>query len=187
MEKSTEFKNLWFLALRRIQIKHMVKKGKVSLTKIRRLMKLVNIRNILSLPLDVLETKYRLNLEEYKKACDKAYKLVDKHMCSLDEARANKNHISVETEKKKRLNIQKQKEAGRALTILKRNERPMTSKVFITTDKGRIECTDKKSIEWACIKENKRRFIQVHHTPPMHLDILYWVGTCAEKMQPKES
>ena len=70
-------------------------------------MKLVNIRNILSLSLDVLETKNRLNLEEYKKACDTAYKLAEKHMCSFDEAMANKNHTSVEMEKKKRLNIQK--------------------------------------------------------------------------------
>ena len=57
----------------------------------------------------------------------------------------------------------------------------MASKVFITTDKGMIECTDKESIEWACIKENKRRFTQVHNTPPIHQDILDWVGTCAEK------
>ena len=179
-KKAQNTKNLWFLVLRRTQIKQKVKKGKVSLTKIRRLMKLVNIRNILSLPLDVLETKYRFNLQEYKKACETAYKLADKHMCSLDEAKANENHTSVETEKKKRLNIQKQKEAGRALKILKRNERPMASKVFITTDEGRIECTDKESIEWACMKENKRRFTQVHDTPPMHQDILDWVGTCAE-------
>ena len=109
-------------------------------------MKLVTIRNILSLPLDVLETKYRFNIQEYKNACETAYKLADKHMCSLDESKANKNHTSVETEKKKRLNIQKQKEAGRALTILKRNERPMASKVFITTKKGRIECTDKNQL-----------------------------------------
>ena len=152
MEKSTEYKKIMVPSTATNSDKTEGKKGKVSLTKIRRLMKLVNIRNILSLPLDVLETKYLFNLQEYKKACDIVYKLADKHMCSLDEAKANKNHTSVETEKKKRLNIQKQKEAGLALTILKINERPMASKVFITTDEGRIECTDKESIEWACMK-----------------------------------
>ena len=30
------------------------------------------------------------------------------------------------------------------------------------------------------MKENKRIFTQVHDTPPMHQDILDWVGTCAE-------
>ena len=71
-------------------------------------MKLVNIRNILSLPLDVLETKYRFNLQEYKKACETAYKLADKHMCSLDEARANKNHTS-----RKRKNVSTYKNKGK--------------------------------------------------------------------------
>ena len=87
-------------------------------------------------------------------------------MDSLDEAMANKNHTSIASEKKKRINIQWQKEAGRALAILKREERPMVSKVFITTENGRIECANKEKIEWVCIKENQRRFTQVHDTSP---------------------
>jgi len=51
----------------------------------------------------------------------------------------NKQHTSIAAEKKKRLNIQRQKEAGCALALLKINERPMASKVFITTDSGRTE------------------------------------------------
>ena len=129
-------------------------------------MKLINIKNILSLPLDVIETKYTAALEDYKKACKNSPELADTHMDSLHEAMANKNHTSIAAEKKKHLNIQRQKEAGRALAILKRKERPMVSKVFITMENGRIECANKEKIEWACIKENQRRFTQVHDTSP---------------------
>ena len=78
---------------------------------------------------------------------------------------ANKNHTSIAAENNKRLNIQRQKEAGRALDLLKRNEKPMASKVFITTDNGRIECINKEEIECSSITENHRRFTQVHNTP----------------------
>ena len=67
MEKSTEYKKLMVPSTAKNSDKTEDKKGKVSLTKIRRLMKLVNIRNILSLPLDVLETKYRLKIRSTKR------------------------------------------------------------------------------------------------------------------------
>ena len=148
-KKAQNIKNLWFLVLRRSQIKQNLTKGTVSLTKIRRLMKLVNIKNILSLPLDVIETKYTAVLEDYKNACKNSPELADIHMESIDEIMVNKNHTSIAAEKKKRLNIQRQKEAGHALAILKRKERPMVSKVFITTENGWIECANKEKIEWA--------------------------------------
>ena len=72
------------------------------------------------------------------------------------------------------------KESGRALTRLKRRERPMATKIFITTDQGRVECSNKEDIDWACIPENRKRFSQFHNTPPMQKDILDWLGTCAE-------
>ena len=107
--------------------------------------------------------------------------LAETHLDSLDEAMANNTRTSVQTECKKRKNIQRQREAERALARLKRKERPMVSKVFITTNQGRIECTSKEEIEWACITENQRRFSQVHTTPPMQHNILDLVGTSAEK------
>jgi len=56
----------------------------------------------------------------------------------------------------------------------------MESKVFTTTEKGRIECTNKEEIEWACITENQQRFTQVHNTPPLNQDNFDRVGTCDE-------
>ena len=143
-------------------------------------MKLVNIRNVLSLPIDVVEKKHAEAVTKYIEACENSQDLSDTHLEALDVALANKNRTSVQTERKKRKNIQKQKEAGRALTRLKRKERPMATKVFITSDQGRVECSNKEDIEWACITENQKRFSQVHDTPPMQKDILDWVGTCAE-------
>ena len=70
-------------------------KGKVSLTKIRRLMKLVNVKNILSLPLDVIKTQYIAAIEDYKKACKKSHELADTHMDSLDETMAKKSDLHI--------------------------------------------------------------------------------------------
>ena len=56
----------------------------------------------------------------------------------------------------------------------------MATQVFITTNQGRVNCSNKEDIEWACITENKKRFSQVHNKPPMQTDILEWVGTCAK-------
>ena len=179
-------KALWYLALIRRQTQNKIRKGKVSLKKIRRLMKLVNIRNVLSLPIDIVEKKYAEAQTKYIEACKNSEDLSDTHHDTLDEAMANKNQTSVLIERKKRKNIQKQKEAGRALTRLKRGERPMATKVFITTKQGRVECNNKEDIEWACITENKKRFSQVHTTPPMQTDILEWVGTCAENEAAEE-
>ena len=100
-------------------------------------------------------------------------------MDSFDEA-IEKNQTSIESENKRRLNIQIQKEAGRALALLERNKIPMASEVFITTDNGRIECENKEELEWSCITVNHRRFKQVHNRPPMKQENLDWLGTCAE-------
>ena len=73
--------------------------------------------------------------------------------------------------KRKRLAIERQKEAGKALSRLKRKERPRVSKVFISTTQGRMECTSKEDIEWACITENRKRFSQTIDTPPMSKEV----------------
>ena len=62
----------------------------------------------------------------------------------------------------------------------------MATKVFITTNQGRVECSNKEDIEWACITENKKRFSQVHNTPTMQRDILEWLGTRAENEAAEE-
>ena len=96
-------------------------------------MKLVNIRNVLSIPIDVVEKKHAEAVTKYIEACKNSQDLSDAHLEALDETLANKNRTSFQTERKKRKNILKQKEAGRSLTRLKRRERPMATHVFITT------------------------------------------------------
>ena len=72
-------------------------------------MKLVNIRNVLSLPIDVVEKKYAEAQTKYIEACKNSEDLSDTHLDTLDEALANKNQTSVLIERKKRKNIQKQR------------------------------------------------------------------------------
>ena len=114
-------------------------------------MKLVNIRNVLSLPIDVVEKKHAEAVTKYIEACENSEDLSDTYLDTLDETLTYKNRTSVQTERNTRNNIQKQKETGRAITRLKLRERPMATKVFITTDQGRVECSNKEDIEWACI------------------------------------
>ena len=76
--------------------------------------------------------------------------------------------------------IEKQKEAGKALARLKRKERPKASKVYISTEDGRVECSTKQTIEWACMTENKKRFSQSHRTPAMDNEVTNRMGYYAE-------
>ena len=113
-------KHLWYLALRRLKIQTKTINGKISLTKIRRLMILVNIKEVLSLPTDIVEKKYAEAVTNYKSACKNSPELTETHLDSLDEVMANKTRTSVQTECKKRKNIQRQRETGKALYRLKR-------------------------------------------------------------------
>ena len=72
-------------------------------------MRLVNIRNVLSLPIDIVEQKYADAVTKYKEACKKSPELSDTHLDTLDEAKANKNLTSVQN-KRKRGCISKDKE-----------------------------------------------------------------------------
>ena len=68
-------------------------------------MKLVNIRNILSLPIDIVEQKYAKAVTKYKEACKKSPELSEAHLYTLDKAMTNKNRTSVQTKHKKRKDI----------------------------------------------------------------------------------
>ena len=101
-------------------------------------------------------------------------------MNSLDEARSIENNTTPETEKKKRAHNFAQKEAGRALIRLKKKSRPLVPKVYSPTIGVRFKHTTKEDIEKAWIVENISRFSQVNNTPPMHSEIIEWLGFCAE-------
>ncbi len=67
--------------------------------------------------------------------------------------------------------------------MLKKLDRNATTKVFITTDRIHKECSDKTSMEDACITENSSRFSQAESTPlmiePLVSDIGYLADTDA--------
>ena len=178
--KAQDIKHLWWLVLKRRKIQARIIKGKVGIKKIRRLMKKYNIHNALNLSMKLVEENYKTARMEYKKACDNSKELRETFKDTLDEAKASINETTAEVEKRKRITIEKQREAGRALARLKRKEKPKASKVFITTEQGRLECQKKKDIEWACMSENKKRFSQANTTPPMDTVITEKVGFCAE-------
>ena len=69
----------------------------------------VNIRNVLSLPIDIVEKKYTKALTKYKEACENSPELSESHLDTLYKALANKNRTSVQIERKKGKNIQRQK------------------------------------------------------------------------------
>jgi len=171
---------LWRLLIKRQQIKNNTINGRVSLTKIRRLMKATNLKAVLDTPLQVLSCKLKGAVSIYMKACKEDPELRGKFMNSLDEARYIEDNTTPEAEKKKRAHIFSQNEAGRALSRLKKNSRPIVSNVYSTTNGVRIEHTTKKSIEKAGIIENISRFRQVNNTPHMHPEITEWLGFYAE-------
>ena len=60
-------------------------------------MKLVKIRNVLSLPIDAVEKKHSEEVTKYTEACENSQDLSDAHLEALDEVLANKNQTSVQT------------------------------------------------------------------------------------------
>ena len=119
-------------------------------------------------------------ISKYNQSCKEADQLEQSFLLTLDEAKAELNQTSVEVETAKRKTIEKQKEAGRALARMKRAERPRVSKVFITREGQRVECTKKEEIEAACMQENRKRFSQVRQSPPMQEEVTNLVGFNAE-------
>ena len=173
-------KHLWWLVWQRRRIQAKQIKGRIGIKKIRRLMVKYKISDALTISTKEVQDRLEVAKQEYKTACKKAPELRETFKETLDEAMANHNNTTIEIERRKRKAIEKQKEAGRALSRLKRKDKPKASKVFITTEQGRLECSTKQSIEWACMKENRKRFTQSHSTPPMESDVTERIGFYAE-------
>ena len=156
---------------KRHKIKEGKLKGKTSIAQIRRLMKATGNREALSLSKEEVELELTRAKRNYITACKEAPQLREVFKESLDEANANRNKTTIACERKKRITIEKQREAARAVSFLRQKIRPKVSKVFTKVDNVKIECNTKEKIEWACINENLRRFSQSQNTPPMNPDI----------------
>ena len=130
---------------------------------------------------ELVDILVKQSTDKYNISCREADQLEQSFLLTLDEAKAEVNQTSIETETAKRKAIENQREAGRALARMKKTERPRVSKVYFTKEGQRIECTKKEEIEEACTYENRRRFSQVKDTPPMQQEITRLVGFFAEK------
>ena len=59
--------------------------------------------------IETVEKKYAESVKNYRATCRKSLELAEQNVDPLDEAMANKNRTSVQTERKQRKTIQRQK------------------------------------------------------------------------------
>ena len=70
---------------------------------------------------------------------------------------------------------------GRAIARVKKKVFKPVTKLYHTTTRGKIECISQNNIATSYIIENKERFLQTIHTPPMQQGLVDVVGYNAEK------
>ena len=112
-------KALWIMLDKRHKIRQGEIKGSTSMSQIRRLMKATGNRDALTLSAEEVEVKAKRSKANYITACKEAPQLRESFKESLDEANANKNRTTIACEKKKRVTIEKQREAAKATSILR--------------------------------------------------------------------
>ena len=91
------------------------------------------------------------------------------------------NQTSVEAERKRRKATTRQKEAGKAIKRLQQKTRPLASKVFITRDGVRQECTTKEDIEDE--ERNSREFEPTRCFTDENSESLNQTGASQTKLQ----
>jgi hypothetical protein len=102
-------------------------------------------------------------------------------MTTLAEARAQRNHTTVKKEFLLLCRVTDQKTQARNVKrMLKKLGQNSTTKLYYTSDGVRIECTEKSSMEDACIFENTSRFSQSEATPPMTKPLVSELGYLAD-------
>ena len=102
-------------------------------------------------------------------------------MVSLAEARAKRNKTSAEKELKLLRRVTNQKTQARNVKrMLKKLGQNATTKLYYTSNGTRVECTNKSTMENACIAENISRFSQAETTPPMTEPLVSEIGYLAD-------
>jgi hypothetical protein len=100
---------------------------------------------------------------------------------SLATSTAKKNGTSCDHELKQLTWVEGQKtQALNVKRMLKKLGDPSTTKLYFTCDGVWTECTDKLSMEDACIPENTARFSQAESTPPMTEPLVTDLGYLAD-------
>ncbi len=117
----------------------------------------------------------------YRHAKQQAISWRDEFLLSIADANASKYGTSVDQEWKKLTRVEGQKTQARNVKrMLKKLGKNSTTKLYYTCDGVRTECTDKVSMEEACIAENTARFSQTEATPPMTEPLLSDLGYLAD-------
>jgi hypothetical protein len=166
---------LWSMILRK-------RKGvKVSNTRIRRFMAKTGVWNAFLADATGAEMSLKTAHRQYRAAKTEASVWRDDFLQSFAEAKATKNGTSVDHELKQLTRVEGQKTQARNVKrMLKKLGNPSTTKLYYTSDGVRTECTDKLSMEAACIAENTARFSQAESTPPMTEPLVTDLGYLAD-------
>jgi hypothetical protein len=153
----------------------------VSNTRIRRFLRKSGIWDAFSYSKEGVETKLAEAHKKYRVAKKNAVVWRDEFMVTLADARAEKNNTSQEQELKLlRRGTDQKTQARNVKRMLKKLGQNATTKLYYTSDGNRIECTDKASMEDACIAENTSRFSQAEGTPPMTEPLVSELGYLAD-------
>jgi hypothetical protein len=124
-----------------------------------------------------VKTAHRL----YRAAKQDASVWRDEFLHSLATHTAKKNGTSCDHELKQLTRVEGQKTQARNVKrMLRKLGNPSTTKLYFTCDRVRTKCTDKRSMEDACIAENTAQFSQAESTPPMTEPLVTDLGYLAE-------
>ena len=166
---------LWAMILRK-------RKGiRVSNTRIRQFMGKSGIWDAFSVNLEDAEAKLKSAHKKYRVAKKNAAVWRDDFMVSLAEVRSERNKTTPEQELKLLRRVSDQKTQARNVKrMLKKLGQNATTKLYYTQDGVRVECTEKISMENACISENTSRFSQASATPPMIEPLISDLGYLAD-------
>ena len=166
---------LWSMILRK-------RKGvKVSNTRIRRFMAKTGVWHAFSVDDEEAEHNVKIAHRNYGVAKKDAVVWRDDFLFSMAVAKAAKNRTSVDHEPKQLTRVEGQKNQARNVKqMLKKLGNPSTTKLYYTSEGVRTECTDKISMEQACIAENIARFSPAETTPPMTEPLVTDLGYLAD-------
>jgi hypothetical protein len=154
---------------------------KVSNTRIRRFMAKTGIWNAFSADEVGAEMNVKSVHRLYRAAKKDASVWRNEFLHYLATDTAKKNGTSCDHELKQLTRVEGQKTQARNVKrTLKKLGNPSTTKLSFTCDRVWTECTDKLSMEDACIAENTARFSQAESTPPMTEPLVTDLGYLAD-------
>ena len=138
-----------------------------SQSRLRQLEKDTGIRNSMHCTVEEAQANLRLAKANHKRVKKDAKHLREKFLEEKAKAIAEEGTTSQENVYKQLIQREKQRESSRRIKyVLHKVQGKGVTKVEIhTQDNGTAEITSKEGIERACLQENKKKYLQIRHTP----------------------